>query len=76
MDLSDVLTKGALRQISDNDLQTPEPIVQCVQIKPMANQNGVERFRVVMNDGVNFMQGMLGQREFFAYVVEIAHIAY
>ncbi|KAF2487215.1 hypothetical protein BDY17DRAFT_244244 [Neohortaea acidophila] len=62
MDLSDVLTKGALRQISDNDLQTPEPIVQCVQIKPMANQNGVERFRVVMNDGVNFMQGMLGQQ--------------
>lgn len=63
MDASDVLTKGALRQITDNSLDIENPVVQCVQIKPMANQNGVERFRVVMSDSINFMQGMLGQRK-------------
>ena len=58
-----MLTKGALVQITQDNLQTEEPIVQCVQIKPMASQNGAERFRVVMSDSLNFMQGMLGQRE-------------
>lgn len=63
MDASDVLTKGALRQITDNTLGIDNPVVQCLQIKPMASQNGVERFRVVMSDSINFMQGMLGQRK-------------
>lgn len=58
-----MLTKGALLQISEGDLRTEEPILQCVQIKPMASQGNVERFRVVMSDSLNFMQGMLGQRE-------------
>lgn len=61
MNASDVLTQGALRQITDG-VQIDSPVVQCVQIKPMASQNGVERFRVVMSDSINFMQGMLGQR--------------
>lgn len=62
-DAMNALTQGCLQQIID-DQQEPviEPIVQCVQIKPMNSQNGAERYRVVMSDSVNFMQGMLGQR--------------
>ena len=56
------LTHGCLRQITDR-IEVDQPVVQCVQIKPMNSQNGVERFRVVMSDSVNFMQGMLGQRK-------------
>ena len=59
----DVLTHGCLRQITEDQSSVAQPIVQCVQIKPMAGQNGMQRFRVVMSDSVNFMQGMLGQRE-------------
>lgn len=62
-DAYSALTYGALRHITDGTLQIDEPVLQCVQIKPMASQNGVERYRVVMNDSVNFMQGMLAQRE-------------
>ena len=58
---ADALTQGCLRQICDNALSVDEPVVQCVQIKPMASQNGVERWRIVMSDSVNFIQGMLGQ---------------
>ena len=62
-DAFNVLNQGCLRQITENNLTVEQPIVQCVQIKPMASQNGVERFRVVMSDSINFMQGMLGQRK-------------
>ncbi|WPH00458.1 replication factor a protein 1 [Acrodontium crateriforme] len=55
------LTQGCLRQIAANE-SVENPILQCVQIKPMASQNGQERFRVVMNDSVNFIQGMLAQQ--------------
>ena len=56
------LTEGCLRRITDGG-QEDNPVVQCVQIKPMNNQTGAERYRVVMSDSINFMQGMLGQRE-------------
>ena len=57
------LSKGSLRQVTEESLQDEQPIVQCVQIKPMASAGGAERYRVVMSDSVNFMQGMLGQRK-------------
>lgn len=61
-DAASVITQGALAQIGEGHMPE-EPILQCVQIKPMASQNGNERYRVVMNDTRNFIQGMLGQRE-------------
>ncbi|KJX99397.1 replication factor-a protein 1 [Zymoseptoria brevis] len=59
-DAAGVLSAGVLREVTEG--QTHEnPIVQCVQIKPMsANQaTGQERWRVVFNDSINFIQGML-----------------
>lgn len=60
----EALTQGCLRQITEDSLVEENPVVQCVQIKPMASQNGTERYRVVMSDSINFMQGMLGQRKY------------
>lgn len=62
-DAEAALSKGALLKCTQGE-DVGQPVVQCVQIKQMNNQNGVERWRIVMNDGVNFMQGMLAQREY------------
>lgn len=57
------VSHGALRSITEGQ-NVDSPILQCVQIKPMAQgQNGTERWRVVFNDTVNFIQGMIAQRE-------------
>lgn len=62
MDAASALTHGALRRISDGE-DVHEPIVQCVQIKPMApGANGQERYRVVWNDSLNFIQSMITQQ--------------
>ena len=61
----DVLTQGCMRRITEGGTEE-NPIVQCVQIKPMNSQANTERYRVVMSDSVNFMQGMLGQREYYS----------
>lgn len=59
----DALSVGCMRKIFSGETVV-DPIVQCVQIKPMQqNQNGVERYRVVFNDSVNFIQSMIAQRE-------------
>lgn len=56
-----LISVGALTDIANG--HPPEnPIFQCVQIKPMSSNQGNERYRVVMNDTRNFIQGMLGQR--------------
>ena len=60
------LTAGCLEQTTTSAEGTDlgQPIVQCLQVKQMGSvQNGVERWRVVMNDGINFMQGMLSTGE-------------
>ncbi len=63
-DAMSMLTKGSLLKATLGTLPPDDqPVVQCVQVKPMNNQSGVERWRVVMSDSVNFMQGMLGQRK-------------
>src|ERR1700761_2022548 len=61
-DAYSALTHGCLQKIAEGSLDVAEPVVQCVQIKPMNSQAGEELYRVVMSDSVNFMQGMLGQR--------------
>jgi hypothetical protein len=64
-DPASALTQGALLRCTQGE-EVDQPVVQCVQIKQMNNQNGVERWRIVMNDGLNFMQGMLSTREYDA----------
>jgi replication factor A1 len=62
MDAASALTLGALRRIADGE-EVIEPLVQCVQIKPMApGANGSERYRVVWNDSQNFIQSMITQQ--------------
>lgn len=56
------VTAGAFRRIFGGE-DIPEPVLQCVQIKPMASNNGQERYRIVLNDTVNFIQSMIAQRE-------------
>lgn len=59
---ADALHVGALERINQNE-QVENPIVQCVQIKPMGeNTSAGQRFRVVWNDSRNFIQSMITQQ--------------
>ena len=41
-----------------------QPVLQCVQIKPLVGQQGAtERYRVVFSDIRNFVQSMLATRK-------------
>lgn len=55
------VNRGALAAIFDPNLtRVPNPIVQCVQVKPLPAQSGnPERFRVVFSDISHFIQAML-----------------
>ncbi|KAJ9228549.1 hypothetical protein DTO271D3_3748 [Paecilomyces variotii] len=55
------ISVGALSAIFDDSKVAPqEPIVQCVQIKPLPpQQNNQERFRAVFSDISNYVQTML-----------------
>lgn len=45
----------------------PQPVVQCVQIKPLTGQQGTaDRFRVVFSDIQNFVQCMLATRMYLS----------
>lgn len=47
----------------DTKDQIKEPIVQCVQIKPLPSQPGIdERYRAVFSDIANYVQTMLASR--------------
>lgn len=61
-DAYSAVTSGALRRIFGGE-ELLEPVLQCVQIKPMASNNGQERYRVVLNDTQNFIQSMIAQRK-------------
>jgi len=65
-DPSSIISHGCLAKIEQNE-SVVDPVMQCLQIKPMASQNNQERYRVVMNDTANFIQGMLGQREYIGH---------
>lgn len=61
-DAYSVISHGALKQITDG-LNVENPILQCVQIKAMAQgTGGQDRWRVVFNDTINFIQGMMSMR--------------
>ncbi|KAL8968621.1 MAG: hypothetical protein Q9183_002379 [Haloplaca sp. 2 TL-2023] len=54
------IDQGALSAIFDGSDTMSQPVLQCVQIKPLAGQQGgPERFRVVFSDILNFVQSML-----------------
>ncbi|KAK2747607.1 Replication factor A protein 1 [Onygenales sp. PD_40] len=55
------ITLGALSAIFDDSKpNVAEPVVQCVQVKPLpAQPNGPERFRAVFSDISNYVQTML-----------------
>jgi hypothetical protein len=61
-DAANALDRGSLLQATMGTLQVEQPTLQCLQVRPMSAQSGQERWRVVMSDGINFMQGMLGSR--------------
>lgn len=63
-DAESQVTRGALQAIFYNpDLaarQFQVPIMQCLQVKPMAAQSGAgERYRIVLSDITNYCQCML-----------------
>lgn len=59
-----VMSIGSLHRILSGE-EVPNPIVQCVQVKPMNTQPGApERWRVVFNDTQNYIQSMIAQRMF------------
>jgi len=67
----DALTPGAFRKVFAGE-NVVDPIVQCLQIKTMQNQaNGVERYRVVFSDSVNFIQSMIAQRERYSLIHQL-----
>jgi len=56
------INQGALAAIFEQNspAHVEHPIVQCVQVKPIAAQPGApERFRVVFSDIKNYVQSML-----------------
>ena len=56
------MSAGSLQAIfQDTPGRVQQPIVQCVQVKPMQQNNGeqMERFRVVFSDSKNYVQTML-----------------
>lgn len=60
-DPASLISVGSLSGIFDESRTTEaEPIVQCVQIKPLAPQpNGQERYRAVFSDISNYVQTMI-----------------
>jgi replication factor A1 len=65
LDAASQISVGALSAIFDETKpQIHEPIVQCVQIKPLPPQpNHQERYRAVFSDISNYVQTMLATRE-------------
>ncbi|KAL8776436.1 MAG: hypothetical protein Q9203_007378 [Teloschistes exilis] len=56
--------QGSLSAIFDGTNTIAEPVLQCVQVKPIAGgqAGGQERFRVVFSDILNFVQSMLASQ--------------
>ncbi|KAI9739046.1 MAG: Replication factor A protein 1 [Cirrosporium novae-zelandiae] len=54
------VSQGSLAAIFDGGNIVAQPILQCLQIKPLAGQGGnPERYRVVFSDIQNYVQSML-----------------
>ena len=52
---------GAFKSIFGGQPEFKHPTVQCLLVKPIGSQNGDggNRYRIVLNDGVNFVQSMI-----------------
>ena len=52
---------GSFKSIFAGEPDVARPVVQCLLVKPIASQNGNsgDRYRIVLNDGVNFVQSMI-----------------
>lgn len=64
MDAVPQLTEGACARFhsgdkDDEQLWTSSPIVQLLSIKKVSASQGHDRYRVIISDGVNFIQSML-----------------
>ncbi|KAJ5668805.1 Replication factor A protein 1 [Penicillium macrosclerotiorum] len=72
-DAASQVTVGALSAIFDDTKpQVPEPVVQCVQVKPLPPQpNHPERYRAVFSDIANYVQTMLATRLLTVYRILI-----
>ena len=62
------IDQGSLKAIFNNEPggnpAVSQPVLQCVQIKPLAGgQSTAERYRVVFSDIQNFVQSMLATRK-------------
>ena len=58
------LYRAIFNSEADPNVAVSQPVLQCVQVKPLAGQGGApERFRVVFSDIDNFVQSMLATRE-------------
>lgn len=61
-----ILRESAI--FDDTKDQVQEPIVQCVQVKPLPPQpNHQERYRAVFSDVANYVQTMLATRMIFLF---------
>ncbi|CAL8579237.1 Replication factor A protein 1 [Xanthoria parietina] len=57
------IDQGSLSAIFEGNPSATQPVLQCVQVKPIAGQQGgPERFRVVFSDISNFVQSMLSSQ--------------
>ena len=61
--LAHIFDSAIFSSSNDPNSNKLEPVLQCVQVKPIAGQPGApERFRVVFSDIINFVQSMLATR--------------
>ena len=59
-----LLFSAIFNSSADPNTAVSQPILQCVQVKPLMGQQGApERFRVVFSDINNFVQSMLATRK-------------
>jgi len=63
--MADLLVPGVVRAIHDSEIQPvpahPNPVLQVLAVKKINSTapNATERWRVVLSDGVHFIQSML-----------------
>ncbi|KAL8838161.1 MAG: hypothetical protein Q9176_005244 [Flavoplaca citrina] len=63
LDPASHIDRGSLSAIFEGNPSVTQPVLQCVQVKPIAGQQGgPERFRVVFSDISNFVQSMLASQ--------------
>lgn len=59
-----LLFSAIFNSSEDPNTTVSQPVLQCVQVKPLIGQQGApERFRVVFSDINNFVQSMLATRK-------------